>query len=122
MVIYSEEIKDSRLVNLTFHGIDTISEIYLNGHLLGHTDNMFVRYTYEVGHILQDVNRLVVRLISPVHAARMRADALTARNMSVPPACPPVSYRGECHVNMLRKMQASFSWDWGLAAPSMGIW
>uniref|UniRef100_W8BI92 beta-mannosidase n=1 Tax=Ceratitis capitata TaxID=7213 RepID=W8BI92_CERCA len=119
---FAEEIKDSRLVNLTFHGIDTISEIYLNGHLLGHTDNMFVRYTYEVGHILQDVNRLVVRLISPVHAARMRADALTARNMSVPPACPPVSYRGECHVNMLRKMQASFSWDWGLAAPSMGIW
>ncbi|XP_017469260.1 PREDICTED: beta-mannosidase [Rhagoletis zephyria] len=119
---FAGEIKDSRLVNLTFHGIDTISEIYLNGHLLGHTDNMFVRYTYEVGHILEDVNRLVVRLTSPVHAARARADELTARNISVPPACPPVSYRGECHMNMLRKMQASFSWDWGLAAPSMGIW
>jgi beta-mannosidase len=25
-------------------------------------------------------------------------------------------------MNMLRKMQASFAWDWGLAAPSMGIW
>lgn len=23
---------------------------------------------------------------------------------------------------MLRKMQASFAWDWGLAAPSMGLW
>ncbi|XP_053947050.1 beta-mannosidase [Anastrepha ludens] len=119
---FVEEIKDARLVNLTFHGIDTISEIYLNGHLLGYTDNMFVRYTYEVGHILEDVNRLVVRLTSPVHAARVKADELAARNMSVPPACPPVSYRGECHMNMLRKMQASFSWDWGLAAPSMGIW
>ncbi|XP_036224160.2 beta-mannosidase [Bactrocera oleae] len=119
---FAEEIKDSRLINLTFHGIDTISEIYLNGHLLGYTDNMFVRYTYEVGHILKDVNQLVVRLISPVHAARVRADALAARNMSVPPACPPVSYHGECHMNMLRKMQASFAWDWGLAAPSMGIW
>lgn len=31
-------------------------------------------------------------------------------------------YNGECHVNLLRKMQASFAWDWGLAAPSMGIW
>lgn len=31
-------------------------------------------------------------------------------------------YNGECHINMLRKMQASFGWDWGLAAPSMGIW
>jgi beta-mannosidase len=25
-------------------------------------------------------------------------------------------------MNQLRKMQASFAWDWGLAAPSMGIW
>lgn len=25
-------------------------------------------------------------------------------------------------MNLLRKMQASFAWDWGLAAPSMGIW
>lgn len=25
-------------------------------------------------------------------------------------------------MNMLRKMQASFSWDWGPAVPSIGIW
>lgn len=25
-------------------------------------------------------------------------------------------------MNMLRKMQASFSWDWGPAVPSVGIW
>lgn len=25
-------------------------------------------------------------------------------------------------MNQLRKMQASFAWDWGLAAPSVGIW
>lgn len=25
-------------------------------------------------------------------------------------------------MNIVRKMQASFSWDWGLAAPSVGIW
>lgn len=25
-------------------------------------------------------------------------------------------------MNLLRKMQASFAWDWGLAAPSMGLW
>lgn len=31
-------------------------------------------------------------------------------------------YNGECHMNLLRKMQSSFAWDWGLAAPSMGIW
>lgn len=41
---------------------------------------------------------------------------------SIPPNCPPMMYHGECHMNLLRKMQASFAWDWGLAAPSMGIW
>lgn len=25
-------------------------------------------------------------------------------------------------MNQLRKMQASFSWDWGPAVPSVGIW
>lgn len=40
----------------------------------------------------------------------------------IPPKCPPPDYKGECHMNMLRKMQASFAWDWGLAAPSMGLW
>lgn len=42
--------------------------------------------------------------------------------MYVPPECPPKEYNGECHMNIIRKMQASFSWDWGLAAPSTGIW
>ena len=30
--------------------------------------------------------------------------------------------KGECHANFIRKMQASFSWDWGPAFPSMGLW
>lgn len=43
-------------------------------------------------------------------------------DVAIPPECPPASYSGECHVNLIRKMQASFAWDWGLAAPSVGIW
>lgn len=40
----------------------------------------------------------------------------------IPPFCVPGDYHGECHVNYLRKMQASFGWDWGPAFPSVGIW
>lgn len=109
-------------VNLTFHGIDTVAEIRLNRQLLGRTDNMFVRYTYDVTKLLQEENVLEVEITSPVWAARARAQALDAAQRSVPPACPPERYHGECHMNMLRKMQASFAWDWGPAAPSMGIW
>lgn len=31
-------------------------------------------------------------------------------------------WRGEDKAQMIRKMQASFSWDWGPAYPSSGIW
>ncbi|XP_022214341.2 beta-mannosidase [Drosophila obscura] len=108
-------------INLTFHGIDTIAEIRLNHQLLGRTDNMFVRYSYDVSAILQQENVLEVEIVSPVWAALARSQALDAES-SVPPACPPMRYNGECHVNMLRKMQSSFAWDWGPAAPSMGLW
>ena len=60
----------------------------------------------------------------------------------VPPVCIPEVFQGVCHANHIRKMQvvvvplvqkkdpsilrfdhqASFSWDWGPAFPSSGIW
>ncbi|KAH8304925.1 hypothetical protein KR018_005049, partial [Drosophila ironensis] len=106
-------------VNLTFHGIDTVAEIRLNRQIIGRTDNMFVRYSFDVTNLLESENLLEVEIFSPVWAALQRA--LELEN-PVPPNCPPEDYHGECHMNMLRKMQSSFSWDWGPAAPSMGIW
>lgn len=67
---------------------------------------------------MQKKNRLEIAFESPIDAAKQNA----ARNNFTPPECPPDRYNGECHMNFLRKMQASFAWDWGLAAPSVGIW
>ena len=64
---------------------------------------------------------LSVKLESPVVWAAA-AFAAQAAEYVVPPECVPAAYHGECHVNHIRKMQASFSWDWGPAFPSMGIW
>ena len=49
---------DSNLVNqpgvfLVFHGVDTIAQISLNGFFLGETDNMFVRYRFNVRNLLK---------------------------------------------------------------------
>lgn len=44
------------------------------------------------------------------------------KSYKVPPDCVPKVYNGECHVNHIRKMQASFGWDWGPAILSIGIW
>jgi len=83
---------------------------------------MFVRYSYEVSSLVKAENFLEVEIKSPVLAALARAKYLNNDKKSVPPECPNERYHGECHMNMLRKMQASFSWDWGPAAPSAGIW
>ncbi|KAE8745628.1 hypothetical protein FOCC_FOCC007629 [Frankliniella occidentalis] len=100
---------------MVLHGVDTVADVYLNGHLLGHTDNMFVRYRFDVKDLLK------VHFTSPVLAAAARA-ARQAEQYVVPPTCPPANYHGECSVNLLRKMQASFAWDWGPAFPSAGLW
>lgn len=64
-------------------------------------------------------NKIEVRFLSPILAAK---EAAIHFHNSVPPNCVPDYYNGECHVNFLRKMQASFGWDWGPAFPSVGIW
>lgn len=66
----------------------------------------------------QSQNHVRIQFESPIEAAAN----YSSQSNSTPPECPPSSYKGECHANFLRKMQASFSWDWGLAAPSVGIW
>ncbi|XP_049525027.1 beta-mannosidase-like [Dermacentor silvarum] len=38
------------------------------------------------------------------------------------PLCPPVVQKGHCHVNLIRKMPCSFSWDWAPSFPSTGVW
>lgn len=115
-------MKNSRYINLTLHGVDTVAEIRLNHAYLGKTDNMFVRYSYDVTRILETDNLLEISIQSPISAAMKKADEFKENNSYIPPNCPNQRYHGECHMNMLRKMQASFSWDWGLAAPSVGIW
>ncbi|CAO1424510.1 unnamed protein product [Diamesa serratosioi] len=113
--VTKDELTHSQVL-LAFHGLDTLADIYLNEQLLGSTDNMFVRYRFDVKKkMIVGKNELVIKFQSAVTGAKNL-------NMTIPPQCPPLTYSGECHVNLIRKMQASFAWDWGLAAPSVGIW
>jgi beta-mannosidase len=117
--ISAENLNHEFLI-LTFHGLDTVAEISLNGKLLGNISNMFIRFRFDVKELLiVGENFLQIKFFSPIDAAKKLSE-LQAH--PVPPDCPPRGYNGECHMNQLRKMQASFAWDWGLAAPSMGIW
>lgn len=99
-----------------------MSKVYLNNYEIGKTENMFVRYSFDVGPYLKSENILEIKIMSPVLAAKQRAAQLKENDINAPPDCPHIRANGECHRNMVRKMQASFGGDWNLAALSMGIW
>lgn len=61
---------DFQVKKLVFEGIDTVSEIYLNDHYLGKTDNMFLKYEFDVSLALKKgKNILKVVLLSPIKEA-----------------------------------------------------
>ncbi|KAK2580314.1 hypothetical protein KPH14_012551 [Odynerus spinipes] len=113
---------NSPTIALVFHGLDTFATIFLNGHKVGEASNMFLKYIFHVKqYIKTGKNTLKVVFYS---AVKIADDLYKNQSLQyiVPPKCVPKEYNGECHVNHIRKMQASFSWDWGPAFPSMGIW
>ncbi|XP_061103135.1 beta-mannosidase isoform X2 [Conger conger] len=113
------EMRSKQKVVLVFEGVDTVSSITLNGATVGTTDNMFLRYGFEVRGLLRERgNVLTVGLSSAVAYAAKRSQAHSA--YPVPPDCPPPVQKGECHINFIRK--SSFSWDWGPSFPTLGLW
>lgn len=114
------DLSEWQKVKLVFDGVDTVAEILFNDVTIGKTDNMFTEYSFDVTNVVKDVNSLKLRFQSAVQYAECQSKAHT--QYSVPPECPPVEQKGECHVNFIRKAQCSFSWDWGPSFPSQGIW
>ncbi|KAH3798279.1 hypothetical protein DPMN_151876, partial [Dreissena polymorpha] len=125
---YSRNFKvETSLLNkqeiiLVCNGLDTISRIYVNGRSVGKSDNMFVRYTFDIKSALKKSadapNEIMINFTSAVTYGEERAKTLDKK---IPPECPPSSFHGECHGNLVRKTQCAFSWDWGPAFVSQGI-
>lgn len=108
---------------LTCHGLDTLGQVFLNGHFLGGVENMFVRYKWPVKNLLREKNNLIqVKFFSAPEYAKLYYIKTLMSKYIIPPVCTPKQQSGECHVNFVRKMQSSFSWDWGPAFPTQGIW
>ncbi|CAH1988656.1 unnamed protein product [Acanthoscelides obtectus] len=83
---------------------------------------MFVQYVFDIKkHLKVGNNKIRVHFKSPIQVSYDLAEKQN-KSYVVPPLCPPDAYHGECHANMIRKMQASYAWDWGPAFPSVGIW
>uniref|UniRef100_A0A671DUE6 Beta-mannosidase n=1 Tax=Rhinolophus ferrumequinum TaxID=59479 RepID=A0A671DUE6_RHIFE len=114
------DISKWQKVNLIFEGVDTVAKVLLNNVSIGKTNNMFKRYSFDITGVVKAINSIELRFQSPVLYAAQQSRAHT--RYQVPPNCPPSVQKGECHVNFIRKEQCSFSWDWGPAFPTQGIW
>lgn len=103
--------------NLTFEGLDTYADIYLNGALVQKTDNMFVGYTIPVKSLLQKgVNRLHIYFHSPV---RQTLPQWNSNGFNY----PADNDHSEKRVSIFsRKAPYSFGWDWGIRMVTSGIW
>ncbi|XP_060074948.1 beta-mannosidase-like [Ylistrum balloti] len=116
----TSEMLGQNTLELVCDGLDTVAVIFINGHVIGQSDNMFVRYIFNIKQAaVVGTNTIKISFKSAVkYAAQQAANG----EYVVPPECPVPSYHGDCHANMIRKMQSSFSWDWGPSFPTQGIW
>jgi len=100
-------------LELYFEGLDTFSEIFLNGQKVGETDNMFIPWSFNIKpYVKEGENTLEVLFHSPKRVLEERA-----KNY-------PVELRGGEFAPRVfgRKAQYSFGWDWGPRLATSGIW
>ncbi|WP_029297255.1 beta-mannosidase [Chryseobacterium hispalense] len=107
--ISSKDLENQN-IELIFNGLDTFSEIYLNGKLIQSTDNMFRKWTIPVRQSLKNgENILQVKFRSAVNVGKELAQKV--------PFTMPESPR-----SFVRKAQYQFGWDWGPRLVTAGIW
>lgn len=100
-------------VFLVCDGLDTLAEVWVNGQLVGKTENMFRQYRWDVREIVKaGENEISVKFRSSVQYAIERNEKRPMPDVNNPLAGGPY----------LRKVPSHFGWDWGPRLPAVGIW
>ena len=109
----NNEILSYDEILLRLEEIDTIADVYLNGQLLDHVENMHRVYDYDIKSILNNsCNTLIFHFYSPLKyiAEKQKKDPLFSASPTLP---------GFPH---LRKAHYMFGWDWGPVVADIGIY
>lgn len=102
---------------LTFEGLDTHADVYLNGSKLFHSENMFIKYEQSVKNLLREgQNNLYIRFFSPI---QYLMPARLTNGFEYPAGNDA---RDEKMSVYSRKAPYHFGWDWGMRLVQMGIW
>lgn len=110
-----EKILAEETVELVCHSLDTFAEIYLNGTLIGKTDNMHRTWRFSVKPYLKaGENEIEVILRSALEYAKHYQ---TAENKVIHYESPCTTKGNE----FIRKAHSMFGWDWGAQLIDAGI-
>lgn len=111
-----KKIFERKSIFILFEGIDTYSEVFLNGKKIFDTNNMFHPYNADVKPYLKaDINELVVKFRSPINEVLPRMKdlgyELPADNDQAGKTSP-----------YTRKAPYHYGWDWGPSLVTSGLW
>ncbi|MBB6673837.1 glycoside hydrolase family 2 protein [Cohnella nanjingensis] len=99
-------------IELVVSGVDTYAEISVNGVVVGHTENMFIGYRFDIKGAAKAQNVLVVRIASPTETMKKKEKAFGAQlNL----------WNGISPRLFGRKAQYGYGWDWGARVATVGI-
>ena len=97
---------------LACDGLDTIADVYVNEIWLGHAENMFRSWKWDVKDLLvEGENELHIFFGSPVRFITSKQSQLALQGGGDIPGGPH-----------LRKAPCHWGWDWGPKLPPIGIW
>jgi len=109
-----EYTKKSNSVLLVCEGIDTLCDLYINGNLVAHTENMHRTYYFEVAKYLVDGKNTIKAVFPPYDKyikAKSEEKMITSGTIA--------TMIGFAYV---RKASYMSGWDWGPKIPDAGIW
>lgn len=98
-------------IELSFEGIDTHADIWLNGVNIARVENMFVEHHFDITDLLEDKNELYVKIHSTVLEARKHM----RNNFGV-------RYDALAEAVSVRKAPHMFGWDILPRLVSAGLW
>lgn len=107
------EYKNGERVILNFEGVDTLATYYLNGEVIGESDNMFISHQFDITDKMKDKNTLFVKIKSAI----LEELALESNVYIMSNYQRAYDYRAQ-----IRKAPHQYGWDIMPRAVSAGIW
>lgn len=122
-LLVSEELFSKENIRLSFMGLDTYADVYLNDSLILKANNMFREWTANVKPLLKkDGNELRVYFRSPIKEDMPKFNALTYQHEAGNDQSENGGIFDKKMSVFARKAGYHYGWDWGPRLVTSGIW